>query len=245
MLPFAFFIFACTTESVTDPSPLVWQGWVYEDIPTEETLGLEQGTMVMTPMNGGTPIEGEQTDPNRLGNWSFSIEPNQEVQIRVDGPEHIPTVWRARTPHANAYWYSGSLFAVRSDTFELFLDGLAELTGDDQTEDHEETVMLYGEPLPLTESDLDAWTDAQIWVYDSEGGVHQATTLVLDEETGGLMLRAPEPAPIAAFVATGIAPGAVSLVVDASDGRSTAVEYRAEAGELVSAFAFTLPWGQP
>ena len=245
MLPFAFLFSACTTAPVTNTAPLVWQGWVYEDIPTDETLGLEEGSMTMTPLDGSEPIEGEQPDPNRLGYWSFAMEADTEVQIRVEGTEHISTVWRARTPHANAYWYSGSLFAVRTTTFSLFLDGLSELTGEEMDEGNDAAVMLYGEPLPLSEADEAAWTDAKIRVYDSEGGIHEATVLFLDEETGGLLLESPEPAPVAAFVATGIAPGPVSLVVDASDGRSTAVEYVAEAGDLVSAFAFTLPWEQP
>ena len=244
MLPIVFTFLACTTTPVTNTAPLVWQGWVYEDIPTNETLGLEEGSMTMLPLDGGDPIEGQQQDTNRLANWSFEFEADREVQIRVEGPEHIPTIWRTRTPHDNAFWYSGSLFAVRNTTFTLFLDGLAELMEETSDNENDQTVMLYGEPLSLSEGDEEAWTDAHIWVYDSAGGIHEATVLFLDEETGGLLLDGPEPGPIAAFVVTGIAPGPVSLVVDASDGRSTAVEYQPEPGDLVSAFAFTLPWEQ-
>ena len=121
MLPFSLLLISCTTAPVSDSSPLYWQGWVYEDIPSDETLGLEEGSLTMTSLEDGTVIEGEQGDTSRLGYWTFEIEADTEVQIRIDGPEHYSTVWRTRTPHKNAFWYSGSIFAVRTSTFDLFL----------------------------------------------------------------------------------------------------------------------------
>ena len=243
MMPFSLLLFSCASAPTTDPAPMTWQGWVYDDIPAENTPGLEIGNISMTNLESGVVIEAEQRDDQRLGLWTFEVEGNADVSIRIEGPEQFPTVWKARTPNATGFWYAGAIFGVKTATFEAFLESLAELT--QQEIGQTDAVQLYGEPLPLTTNDLDAWTDAQITVYDGAGQVHEAITLILDEETGGLMLSGTEPQPIAAFTATDLAPGNIALVIDASDGRSTVVEYEAEAGDLLSAFAFTLPLEAP
>ena len=236
---FSLLLFSCTNAPIAEPAAQLWQGWVYDDIPSDNTPGLEQGAISMSSLTGETVFEGEQRDENRLGMWSFEVEPDLEVSIRIEGTEHYPTIWRARTPYTEGYWYSGAIFGVKMATFDAFLESLAELTDDPVSDDG--GVHLYGEALPLTLNDVEAWTGARITVYDGEGQIHEATTLILDEETGGLILPGPEPAPIAAFTATNLAPGPIALVIDASDGRSTVVEYQAEDGDLLSAFAFTLP----
>ena len=251
---FSLLFLSCTSSPVTEPSAQLWQGWVYDDIPTDNTLGLEQGAIRMTTLEDEIVFEGEQRDENRLGMWSFEVDPGVEVSIRVEGAEHYPTIWRTRTPYTEAYWYSGAFFGIKSATFDAFIDSLAELTGDEsdandaneiETDEGDSGVHLYGEPLPLTANDVEAWKDAKITVYDGEGRIHAAVTLVLDEETGGLTLPGSEPAPVAAFVATDLAAGPIALVVDASDGRSAVVEYDAQPGDLLSAFAFTLPLESP
>ena len=236
---FSFLLFACTNAPIDEPPGQLWQGWVYDDIPTDNTQGLEQGALTMTSLADETVFEGEQRDEGRLGMWSVQVEPNVEVSIRIEGREHYPTIWRARTPYAEGYWYAGAMFGVKAETFDVFLDSLDELTG--TPTGTREGVQLYGEALPLTVNDLEAWTDARITVYDGAGQVHEAITLVLDEKSGGLALPGVEPAPIVAFAATNLAPGPIALIIDASDGRSTVVEYDTIEGDLVSAFAFTLP----
>jgi len=243
MFSFSLLLISCASAPVQEPSAQFWQGWVYDDIPAENTPGLEIGSITMTAADGVEVSTGEQRDEARLGLWTFEVEPNIDVSIRVEGPEHYPTIWRAHTPSTNGFWYSGAIFGVKTATFDAFLESLSELT--EQELGQSEGAHLYGEPLPLTMKDLDAWTDASITVYDGAGQVHDAITLVLDEETGGLMLPGPEPEPIAAFVATDLAPGAIALVIDSADGRSSVVEYQAEAGDLLSAFAFTLPLESP
>ncbi len=146
---------------------------------------------------------------------------------------------RGRTPNTDSYWYAGALFGITTATFDAFVESLATLM--DKPLEATEGVSLYGEPLPLDARDLEAWTDATITIYDGEGTVHNATALILDEESGGLTLPGAEPAPIAAFVALDLAPGNIALIIDASDGRSSVTEYRAQAGDVLSAFAYTLP----
>jgi hypothetical protein len=239
MLTFSVLLFACLSEPAPAPEVTTWQGWVYADIPGDNTPGLEVGAMTMSDLSGDVSIPGEQLDDGRPAYWTFEVEPDTEVSIRVEGPEHYPTVWRGRTPSTNGYWYSGAMFAVATETFDGFLESLSTLM--DVPLGESVGVSLYGEPLALSSADLEAWTDATITIYDGDGNIHPAITLIRDEVTGGLALPGAEPAPIAAFVATDLAPGDIALVVDASDGRSTAIEYRSQEGDLLSAFAFTLP----
>ena len=239
MLTLSLLIFACTSEPIPVADVTTWQGWVYADIPGDDTPGLEVGAITITDLNGENETSGAQLDDGRLAYWTIEVEPNTEVSIRIEGPEHYPTIWRGRTPSTNGYWYSGAMFAVATATFDGFLESLSTLMNVPLMET--DGVSLYGEPLPLTLADVDAWTDASITVYDSEGNIHPAITLIRGEETGGLALPGSSPAPIAAFVATDLAPGNIALVIDASDGRSMVMEYHAQAGDLLSAFAFTLP----
>ena len=177
---FSLLFFSCTTTPVAEPTAQLWQGWVYDDIPSDNTLGLEQGSISMTTLENEVVFDGEQRDENRLGMWSFEVDPDVEVSIRVEGAEHYPTIWRARTPYTEAYWYSGAFFGIKSTTFDAFLDSLAELTDEtdesveDETEENKTGVHLYGEALPLTTNDLEAWTDARITVYDGDGHIHEA-----------------------------------------------------------------------
>ena len=239
MLTLSLLLFSCMSEPTNPSDATTWQGWVYADIPADNTPALEAGVLTLSDLDGERISEGEQRDNQRLGYWTFEIEPDQEVSIRIEGPEHYPTVWRGRTPSTTSYWYSGAIFGIATATFDAFLEELAELTQIEAAST--DSVMLYGEPLPLSQTDLDAWTDPTIRIYDGAGAVHEATMLVLDEETGGLALPGADASPVAAFLATGLAPGPIALVIDASDGRSTVLEYQAEAGDLLSAFAFTLP----
>ena len=80
---------------------------------------------------------------------------------------------------------------------------------------------------------------ARVVVYDADGGVHPAITL--SDEDGLLTLSDETTGPISAFTVTGLPPGPLRLVIDASDGRHVVTDYNAEAGDLLSAFAFTLP----
>ena len=239
MLTFSLLLLGCVNAPSTTSEATYWQGWVFADIPTDDTPGLEVGSLTMSDLDGETTNEGQQLDPDRLGYWTFEIQTDTEVSIRIEGPEHYPTVWRGHTPNADSYWYAGALFGITTATFDAFIESLATLM--DAPLSATEGVSLYGEPLPLSQADLEAWTDATITIYDGEGTVHEAITLVVDEESGGMTLPGPEPAPIAAFVALDLAPGDIALVIDASDGRSTVTEYTAQAGDLLSAFAFTLP----
>jgi len=215
-----------------------WSGFVYSDIPADSGSALTEGAIEVRNTENEVIANGVQSNSDNPGNWQIPVSNAEPVSIRISGPEQLTTVWRADTPSATAYWFSGTFFAVKAETIFPFWESLAEMI--DTPDADTEGVHLYGEPLPLNEADMAAWTGAQINVYDGDGTIHPAISLSTTPE--GLMEVATEDSgPTTAFTAIDLAPGEIRLVIDASDGRTMVMDYHAEPGDLLSAFAFTLP----
>jgi hypothetical protein len=223
------------SEPITEHS-YSWQGWVSEDLPFDGVGGLRVGEIAVHDTDGNLIATAVQPADREPGNWRIPLTNAQPVAIRISGPEQMTTVWRTTTPARQGYWFSGSFFAVKTQTMTAFWDALSELEG--KPMGRSDGAHLYGQTLSLTNADLDAWTGAQITLYDGAGQVHRPWTFSADE-TGALV--AAEGLPISVFTVTDFEPGAVRLVVDASDGRSIVMDYIAEPGDLLGAFAFTLP----
>jgi hypothetical protein len=236
----ALLLTACLPEPAitTGAETHSWQGWIYADLPEEDTPGLEVGTVRLWDMEGNLVAEGTQPNEDRPAMWTVELDSASDVEVRISGPEQLTTVWRTTTPDAQAYWYSGSLFAAGTATMDAFWSDLAEITGDAMAEPG--GTHLLGEPVWVRPEDEAAWTGASVTVYDDQGGVYPAITLTQDEE-GLLLPTSVTDGPISVFAVTNIVPGPVRLVVDSSDGRSAVVDYNAGPGELLSAFAFALP----
>ncbi|MAY81526.1 MAG: hypothetical protein CL930_12165, partial [Deltaproteobacteria bacterium] len=66
-----------------DASTIQWQGWVYADIPLDDTLGLEAGTITVEDQDGGEIVDGVQVDSTRPSMWTVEVPKNTEVSIRV------------------------------------------------------------------------------------------------------------------------------------------------------------------
>ena len=232
------------TACLPEPAPTdaeethSWQGWIYADLPGDDTPGLEVGTLRLWGMDGTLVAEGTQPNEDRPAMWAVELDAASDVELRISGPDQITTVWRTTTPDAQAYWYSGSLFAAGTATMDAFWTDLAEITGDPMAEPG--GTHLLGEPVWVHAEDEAAWTGASVTVYDDQGGVYPAVTLTQDEE-GLLVPTSIVDGPISVFAVTNIVPGPVRLVIDSSDGRSAVVDYNAGPGELLSAFAFALP----
>ena len=233
-------LLACSSEPETTAADehYTWQGWVYGDLPADDSPGLEIGTVRLWGMDGTLLAEGAQLDDERPSVWTLEIEETSEAEVRLSGPEHVTTVWRTTTPAAQSFWYSGSLFAAKTETMDAFWLDLSEMLGEELSTADGAT--LLGEPSMVWPNDEAAWTDASVTVYDGTGAVHPAILLAYDDD--GLLVPAHiADGPIAAFAATNLAPGPTRLVVDSSDGRSAVIDYNAGPGELLSAFAFVLP----
>ena len=234
-------LISCTTTAPAE-LPLIWQGQVYEDIPIDGVGGLAVGQIDVQDMNGAVIATAFQPDPDSPSTWQIPLPGNAEdVELRINGPEQFTTVWRTTLPERRAFWFSGTFFAVKESTITPVWDALSEMLGTPMNQT--EGASLYGETLALDENDLEAWTDANVTVYDADGGVHPVVTLSTTED-GLLVLADQTTGPISAFTATNLPLGPLRLVIDASDGRHVVMDYNAEAGDLLSAFAFTLPENQ-
>jgi hypothetical protein len=228
---------ACTmpsTEMVDDT--YTWQGWIYDDLPADGVAGLTSGAVEVRDGDGETLAFGTQPENQEPGTWRIRVANPESVEIRISGPSQMTTVWRTTTPASQAYWFSGSFFAVKLETMGGLWAALSELEG--EALGQSDGAHLYGQVLARSSADEAAWTGATITVYDGEGRVHPAITLSTDEQ--GFFVPS-DTEPITAFTATDLAPGPIRLVVDASDGRSLVTDYMAEPGDLLGAFAFTLP----
>ena len=219
--------------------PLAWQGQVFDDIPVDGAGGLVIGQIEARDMNGETIATGSQPDSENPSTWQIPLTgEGEEIELRISGPEQFTTVWRTEMPERRAFWFSGTFFAVKQATLTPVWEILSEMT--EQSLGTSEGASLYGESLALSEDDVEAWTGASVVVYDDNGGVYPAITLSTTED--GLLTLADETTgPVSAFTVTGLPAGPLRLVIDASDGRHVVMDYNAEAGDLLSAFAFTLP----
>lgn len=231
-------IFSCTTPEPTE-RPLIWQGQVFADIPVDGVGGLTVGELTVHDMNGDVVATGVQPDPESPSTWQIPLPGDPEdVELRISGPEQLTTVWRTTLPEHRAFWFSGTFFAAKEATMMPVWDTLSEMLGEPLAQTA--GARLYGETLALTDDDLEAWTDATVTVYDADGGVHPAITLSTTDE-GLLELSDETTGPVSAFTVTDLPSGPLRLVIDASDGRHVVMDYNAEDGDLLSAFAFTLP----
>ena len=231
-------LISCTTPEPGE-RPLIWQGQVFDDIPIDGVGGLSVGQIEAHDMDGQVIATGIQPDPESPSTWQIPLSGEaEEVALRISGPEHFTTVWRTTLPGQRAFWFSGTFFAVKQATMTPVWDALAEMTGEPLGVYG--GASLYGESLALNDADLEAWTGASVVIYDADGGVHPAIKLSTTEE--GLLVLADETTgPVSAFTVTDLPAGPLRLVIDASDGRHVVMDYNAEDGDLLSAFAFTLP----
>ncbi len=231
-------LISCTTPEPGE-RPLIWQGQVFEDIPVDGVGGLNVGQIEAHDMDGRVVSAGIQPDPESPSTWQIPLPGEaEEVALRISGPDHFTTVWRTTLPARRSFWFSGTFFAVKQATMTPVWEALEEMTGEPMEQDS--GASLYGESLALTEADLEAWTDASVVVYDTDGGVHPAIKLSTTDD--GLLVLADETTgPVSAFTVTNLPVGPLRLVIDASDGRHVVMDYNAEDGDLLSAFAFTLP----
>lgn len=216
------------------PTEIRWTGFVYADLPGDDTPGLDAGTIEVTdlddqPLTDGAPVDGSP------GSWALDVPVDIDVAVRVAGAEQVPTLWRSRTPTGRAYWLSGALFAVGTETQAAFfesLEGWQGLAPDDLTRGS--VAHLWGAPW-----DPEAWAGATIEVFDTDGSAQVA---VLAIDTDGALIDAGT-GPVDYFVAPNLSPGDVTLRVTATDARVAETTWPARGGDLLSAFYFALPDG--
>lgn len=213
------------------PTTVSWSGYVYGDLPGDDSSLLEAGTLEVVDLDDELLVSGSQSD-NTAGYWGVEVPVDTDVALRVAGGSQVPTVWRSRTPTGSAYWLTGALFAVSQQTADDFfgsLDGWQGMSPDDLSQ--EEVAHLWGQPW-----EPERWQGATVLVTDSLGTA-QVALLAVDED--GALIDAGT-GPVDYFVAPDLEPGPVTLQVTAADGSSLQSSWPARGGDLLSAFYVAL-----
>ncbi len=232
MILLALLACALLEEQRTPPTEALWSGWVLADLPAEDVPALESGTFEVFDLEG-QPLAEAVEDAENPGYWSVELPVDTEVQLRIDGVEQVPTLWRTRSPQGRAYWLSGGLFAVHEDTQEALFDSLDGWQGMSPASLSDgEVAHLWGTPAEPQD-----WAGATVELEGVDGAVPVAR-LSLSED--GSLIDAGL-GPVDLFVGPDLPPGPVLLRVTTADGRVAETRWRAQGGELLSAFTFSLP----
>jgi hypothetical protein len=212
----------------------VWYGYLYDDpLLSGEFTALEGGSLEVTDLNG-TVLEGVSSPEGAPDGYvEMRLDVGQEVALRVTGPSHLPMVWRGQVPETSAELSTGALFARDGS---VGWSVLSELLGDGADEGllEGETVALWGQPL-----DSAAFAGVELRAVDGAGVAHDVSAFSIGEE--GSVVEAGLDDPVDLFLASGLAPGEVELVVRRPDGDEVRTVWPAEGGDMLSAHYYVLP----
>jgi hypothetical protein len=197
---------------------------VLEDGGSLQVVGLDD-VLVADGEHGGS------------GYWYVDVPADTDVAVRIEGDEHVSSVWRARTPSGRGYWLTGALFTQYATSFEALLKALEGFPDLPPAEDLAagKVVHLWGQPL-----DPDAWAGAVVTATGGDGKDVPMFTFASDDK--GVVTEAGEN-PVDFFLGVNAAPGEVTLHVEAADGTAGESTYPTRGGDLVTAAFFDL--GEP
>ncbi len=235
-LPALLLLAGCGTWIFDDDSEAAssvnWYGSIIDGPYTGENGVLSGGDVLVDDLDGERLAEGTEPYSDTPGYWKLQVPPGEPVAIHLAGEEQLPAVWRGTTPTSTGYWYTGALFSYHEETWLPFFEDLEGQQGVSIEPLGEDSCWLWGAPY-----DPDAWAGAEIELLDGEGepAVVLAYTLTEDDL---LVLTSDEP--VYYFFAFNMAPGDVTLSVQAADGRSLEETWPAWGGEVVSAWYVAL-----
>ena len=228
-----------------DPTEVSWGGYVYAYLSeVDEAVVLSEATtdnpivepaVELVDLTDTSLAEATQPYTDSPGYWRFDTAPvGKDVAIRVSGEGLTPTVWRGVVPGGTATWLTGVIYAYEATIYDDFFASIDGFQGMDfpSLVDSESTV-LWGEPLSPED-----WAGAIITVTDGEGISAEVLALAYDDT--GALVEASDGA-IDLFLAPDLAPGTVTLRVEASGRVATETSWPARAGDLLSAVFYALP----
>lgn len=232
-------------EVRTDPVEVDWGGYVYayledaaEPVVLSELSEVDPiaGPLVeLVDLSDEPLIEGAQPFESSPGYWRFEDAPvGEEVAIRITGEGMTPTVWRGVVPGGTATWLTGALYSYESAIYDAFfesIDGFQGIAFPSLTDS--DAAAMWGEPMVPED-----WAGATITVTDGEGVT--AEVLALSYDDTGALIEAGDGA-IDLFLAPSLAPGTITLRVEAEGREAVEEQWPARAGDMVSAVFFSLP----
>lgn len=237
--PLALALTACTASTATT-GDVSWSGYVFADPYVSEDLLTGGAFEVLTPDGGcleggdGACIVGEESS-STAGYWGVSVPVTTPVALRLSGDGLAPTLWRTDTPARPAQWLNGGLFTRDLAALEAFAADLGPPTATAAPLSSSDRAWLWGSALSPED-----WAGATLTLVDGDGAA--VPVVALSQSDDGAVSLAGD-GPIDLFLATDLAPGAVTLTVEAADGRIATETWPAQAGDLVSAVYFALPAG--
>ncbi len=220
-------------EETTDDGTVTWYGTVLDGPYTGDNGVLSGGDVLVYDLDEELLAEGTEPYSDTPGYWKLKVPPAESVAIHLAGEDLLPTVWRGTTPTAQAYWYTGALFGYHQESWLPFLEQFDGQGGISLEPLGDEVCWLWGVPW-----DGDDWAGADITITGGDGEESVALAYTLDDE--GLLYET-DSEPIDYFFAFNLAPGDVTVSVQAADGRQVEETWPAWPGEIVSAWYLALP----
>lgn len=217
------------------PDQVEWSGYVYAGVPVDDGPLLEDGAIDILDRDGAPldDAEARQDYEDALGYWTLDVPVDTEIALRLSGADVLPTLWLGTTPTGRGYWLNGALFARSAEETTALFDALeADLGLAPQELSDGAIAHLIGQPW-----DREAVAGATWSATDGAGAAADVVLLVADEDGA---LSDAGAGPVDVVIALNLAPGTVSLQVDATDGRAARAEWPAQGGDLVSAMWFQL-----
>ena len=210
-----------------------WSGTILDGPYTGENDVLTEGTVTVEGLDGELLDEGSEPWSDYPGWWRVDVPPDTPVYFRLAAEGMHPALWSTTTPGGAAYWYTGSLFAYEQETWGGWFQELADAEGV-ELGSLDERCWLWGAPLSP-----DDWVGASLQLTDGDGQEVSLYSYRIDDD--GLMSRSLVMNSIDYFFAFDLAPGDITLQVEASDGRLVVMDFPAQAGEVISAWYLALP----
>ncbi len=227
----------CAAE--TPASDLIrWGGYVYQDVYISSDLLVDGPIELLDP--DGACIEDDdgacmlaEASTSTEGYWSFVVEKDRPLALRVSGAGLAPTVWRSDAPGRSAQWQSGALFARDLASLDAFALELDPPGGSPTSLATADGAWLWGAPLDPAD-----WAGATLDLLGGDGQPADLLAYSVDESGA---LRPRTDGPIDLFLAFDLAPGVVVLTVQTPDGRQMTETWPARAGDLLAGNFLALP----
>lgn len=217
-------------DESTEDATVLWSGTVIDDpYLGTDPVALADGGLEAVDLDDVAVAAGTASETT-TGSFSIEVPTDTEVALRVSGPSHVPTVWRTRTPTRRALWLTGALFARQTAAVDAFIAALDE-PGEALAEG--EVAHLWVEPTDPTAVAGATW--------DLVDGAGQPGRIVLlTTAADGSLVEAGPDDPVDLALGLDLAPGPVTLAVEAPDGAAAEVTWPARAGDLLAGLFLTL-----
>ncbi len=221
-------------EEGTEGGDVAWYGTILDGPYTGDNGVFSGGELLAYDLEQELLAEGTEPDPDNPGYWKLKVPPQTPIALHLAAEGMLPTVWRGSTPGALGYWYTGALFAYDDELWTPFFEQFDGQGGVTIEPLGDEICWLWGAPL-----EPEAWAGAEIEIVDGSG--EPATVLAYAITDDGLLAPAGGADAVTYILAFNLAPGDITVNVQAADGRAFSETWPAWPGEVVSAWYLALP----